>query len=94
MSVVVISVAPGVGPEQDAQMVAALDLENEPPAGGHPRIAGPTDAGWRIISVWDSAEAFDAFVRDRLTPMFEQVGRATPEFEISPIESLITLQDG
>jgi hypothetical protein len=75
-------------------MVAALDLENEPPAGAHLRIAGPTDAGWRIISVWDSEEAFDAFLRDRLTPMFEQAGRATPEFEISPMESLITIQDG
>jgi len=93
VSVVVISPAPGVGPEQDAQMVAALDLENKPPTGGQQRIAGPTDAGWRIISVWDSEEAFDAFVRDRLTPMLEQAGRATPEFEISPIESMITLRD-
>lgn len=87
MSVVVISVAPGVGAEQDAAMLAALDLENNPPAGGQLRIAGPTDAGWRIISVWDSQEAFDTFVRDPL----ERAGRPTPEFEVSPVESLITL---
>ncbi len=91
MSVVVISVAPGVGAEQDAQMVATLDLEAEPPAGAQMRIAGPTDAGWRIISVWDSEADFETFVRDRLAPMLEQAGRPTPQFEISPIESMITL---
>lgn len=91
MSVIVISVAPGVGAEQDAAMTAALDLESNPPAGGRLRIAGPTDAGWRIISVWDSQADFDTFVRERLAPMFEQLGRPAPEFQISPMESMITL---
>jgi hypothetical protein len=77
MSVVVMSVAPGVGAEQDAAMLAALDLENNPPAGGRLRIAGPTDAGRRIISLSDSQEDFDAFVRDRLAPAFERAGRPT-----------------
>ncbi len=48
-------------------------------------------AGWRIISVWDSEADFETFVRDRLAPMLEQAGRPTPQFEISPIESMITL---
>ena len=91
MSVVVISVAPGVGAEQDAALMTALDLENNPPAGGRLRIAGPTDAGWRIISVWDSQEDFEAFVRDRITPTFERVGRSVPEFDVSPVESIVTL---
>jgi hypothetical protein len=91
MSVVVVSVAPGVGAEQDAAMVAGLDVEGNPPAGGRLRIAGPTDAGWRIISVWDSQEDWDTFLRDRLGPMFEQAGRPVPEFQISPVESMITL---
>jgi hypothetical protein len=91
MSVVVISVTPGVGAEQDTAMLAALDLEGNPPDGGHLRIAGPTDEGWRIISLWDSQEDFDAFVRDRLAPMFERVGRPLPEFAITPVESVITL---
>ena len=91
MSVLVISVAPGVGAEQDAAMLSALDLENNPPEGGRLRIAGPTDEGWRIISVWDSEEYFEAFVRDRLTPMFERLGRPLPQFDVSSLESLITL---
>jgi hypothetical protein len=69
----------------------ALDLVNNPPPGGRVRIAGPSDAGWRVISVWDSREEFEAFARDRLTPAFERAGRPTPEFEVSPIESMITL---
>jgi hypothetical protein len=91
MSVVVISVAPGVGAEQDAAMLAALDLENSPPVGGRLRIAGPTDAGWRIISLWDSQEDFDAFARDRLAPLFERAGRPMPEFDVAAAESIVTL---
>lgn len=91
MSVVVISVAPGIGAEQDAAMLAALDLENNPPAGARLRIAGPTDVGWRIISLWDSQEDFDAFVRDRLAPVIEGAGRPLPEFQVTPVQSVITI---
>lgn len=91
MSIVVISVAPGIGAEQDTALMAALDLEANPPAGARLRLAGPTDGGWRIISVWDSQGDFDAFVRDRLAPTFERVGRPLPEFEVSSLESVITL---
>jgi hypothetical protein len=54
-------------------------------------MAGPTDAGWRIISLWDSQEDFETFVRDRLAPVFERVGRPMPEFEVNPVESVTTL---
>jgi hypothetical protein len=92
MSVVVISVAPGAGAEQDAALMTALDLENNPPAGGRLRIAGPTDAGWRTITVWDSQEDCEAFVRDRLTPTFERFGRSVPESDVSPVASIVTLE--
>jgi hypothetical protein len=72
-------------------MMAALGIEGKPPAGARLRLAGPTDAGWRIISVWDSQADFDTFVRDRLAPAFERLGRSLPAFEISPVESMFTL---
>ena len=28
-------------------------------------MAGPTDGGWRVVSLWDSAEQFQAFLEER-----------------------------
>ena len=53
------------------------------------RIAGPTENGWRIVSLWDSRESFDTFLHDRLTPTLERAGRPVPQFEFWPIESVI-----
>jgi hypothetical protein len=89
MSVLVIAEAPGVTAEQDQAIMQALNLEGDPPAGARARLAGPTETGWRIVSLWDSRESFDAFVRDRLTPALEKAGRPMPPFEFWPIESVI-----
>jgi hypothetical protein len=29
-------------------------------------MAGPMDGGWRVVSLWDSAEQFRAFLEERL----------------------------
>jgi hypothetical protein len=89
MSVLVIAEAPGVTAEQDEAIVKALNLEGDPPAGARVRMAGPTENGRRIVSLWDSREAFETFVRDRLTPTLEKAGRSVPEFEFWPIESVV-----
>jgi hypothetical protein len=89
MAVLVIAQAPGATAEQDKAMMEALNLEGDPPAGARARLAGPTETGWRIVSLWDSRESFDAFLRDRLTPALQAAGRQVPEFEFWPIESVI-----
>jgi hypothetical protein len=89
MSVLVIAEAPGVTAEQDKAMIEALNLEGDPPGGAQFRIAGPTETGWRIVSLWDSRESFDAFLHDRLTPALERAGRPMAQLEFWPIESVI-----
>ena len=89
MSVLVIAEAAGVTAEQDKAMMEALNLAGDPPAGAQFRVAGPTETGWRIVSLWDSRDSFDAFLHDRLTPALEKAGRPLPPLEISPIESVI-----
>jgi hypothetical protein len=89
MSVLVIAEAPSMTVEQDKAIVEALNLEGDPPAGARARLAGPTETGWRIVSLWDSRESFDAFLHDRLTPALERAGRPVPRFEFWPIESVI-----
>lgn len=89
MPVLVIAEAPGGTAELDKAMMEALNLAADPPQGARVRLAGPTETGWRIVSLWDSREPFDAFLRDRLTPALERAGRPIPEFEFWPIESVI-----
>jgi hypothetical protein len=89
MSVLVIAEAPGVTAEQDNAIMEAMNLGGDPPAGARFRLAGPTDTGWRIVSLWDSPESFDAFLRERLTPALEKAGRPVPPFQFWPIESVI-----
>ena len=65
----------------------ALGTRDNPPAGGLMHSAGfDEQAGvFRIFDVWESREAWDAFLNDRLMPvvepMMEQGGRA-PETRV------------
>jgi hypothetical protein len=45
-----------------------------PPEGARLMLAGPSDAGYRVITVWDSEEARDRFYAERLAPAYEEAG--------------------
>ena len=89
MPVLVVSENPGGTPEQDKAILEAANVATDPPSGALMRLAGPTDGGWRVLSLWESREAFDAFLRDRLTPVLQKAGRPIPKFEFWPIDSVI-----
>ena len=91
MAILVVSEAAGVTAEQDEAMVEALNLGGSPPVGGRIRMAGPTAQGWRIVTLWDSEEDFERFRKERLVPALTRAGRALPQFEIWPIETVWTV---
>jgi len=88
MAVVVIGVLPGGNAEKDRAIQQALGSGPMPAPGALARFAGPVAGGWRVISVWESREAYEAFRRDRLLPAFQQVGIAPPELEVSELEDV------
>lgn len=45
-----------------------------PPVGASLLVAGPTDAGWRVISIWDSQDALQSFFTQRLAPAYGKAG--------------------
>jgi hypothetical protein len=53
---------------------AVMEVDTNPPAGMLVHSAGPVEGGWGIIDPWESREAFDAFVRDRLMPRLQGLG--------------------
>ncbi len=91
MAVLVTSDGPGSTAEMDDAMVKSLDLIGNPPPGARIRLAGKTDDGWRIVSLWDSRDVFQSFLDNRLRPALEAAGRPEPEFTFWDIESVVTL---
>jgi hypothetical protein len=37
-------------------------------------VAGPTEEGWMVVDVWETQEAFEEFLAERLLPIARQVG--------------------
>jgi len=46
-----------------------------------------TDRGIRVIDVWESRDAFERFVHERLGPVFEEVGMPGPEIQFFEIHN-------
>jgi hypothetical protein len=63
------------------------------PDGCQVHIAGPTENGWRVITVWDSDEQFQQFRDEKLIPALRESGgeeRVAPSISTSPVYNLIT----
>jgi hypothetical protein len=88
MAVVVVAEIPSGTREQDEKIQQQMNLAGNPPPGILVRTAGPYKNGYRVVSVWESQEAFDTFRRERLDSAIRQTGNALPIFEISPLDSV------
>ncbi len=88
MAIVVIAETPGVTAADDEAIQQRLNLAAQPPAGALARLAGPIDGGWRVLSVWESPEAWETFRRERLEPALQQAGRPTPSFQVWPVHTM------
>jgi hypothetical protein len=54
----------------------------------------PTEDGFRGLDVWESPEAFDRFVRERLGPVLEHLGIAPPEVAVSEVHNYLITPPG
>jgi hypothetical protein len=78
--------------EEDAALLAALDLEGSPPAGARIiRMAGPLGGGRRIRGVWDSDADYERFRDDRLMPALRGLGRALQVLEKWPATETVRI---
>ncbi len=89
MAIAVIADTPGVTAEGFEAMQRQLNLAANPPSGGLAQLSGPFQGSWRVVTVWESQEAWDTFRRDRLEPAFQQMGAPAPQFQIWPLHGLM-----
>jgi hypothetical protein len=63
------------------------------PEGCQVHIAGPVSEGWRVITVWDSADAFNRFREEKLIPALREVAgddAVAPNVEANEVHNLLT----
>ena len=93
MSVVVTAIAPITSDMYDAVTERVMP-EGQLPEGCQLHIAGPVDEGWRVITVWDTAEAFTSFREEKLLPAIREAsGDEAPDEvkpKIDPLHRLVT----
>ena len=65
---------PGQTQEQYDAAVKQLNLAESVPEGWIFHAAGPTADGWRVVEVWESQEAADAYFQGRLGQVLQDVG--------------------
>ena len=71
MAIVIMFHVPDAGQEEYDAVMEKLG----PVAPGRIyHVAGPSEEGWRVVDVWESPEAFEAFLTERLLPVARQVG--------------------
>jgi len=80
MTVFMVHDSPGGTQELYDKVVAHLtegrglnSLGDWPVEGILAHVAGPTEDGWRVVDVWESAEAFQSF-GEVIGPVLEEVG--------------------
>jgi heme-degrading monooxygenase HmoA len=75
MAICLVSTNPNGSAELYEQVLQRVAANGEiPPPGAVFQVAGPDEGGWRVISVWDSREAFERFREERLIPAFAEAG--------------------
>jgi hypothetical protein len=71
MAVVFIFEVPGASQKEYDEVMDRLG----PSAPGRLyHVAGPTEEGWMVVDVWETQEAFEEFLAERLLPIARQVG--------------------
>ena len=88
MPVLAVVEVPGGSSELDEAFMEAWNLAGSPPPGNRLRLAGPMDDGWRVVSLWDSRELFQAFMQERLHLTLGEAGGQQPTVTLWDIEQV------
>lgn len=93
MAVLVVNEMQGADQSVYDAVMPRVMPDGKLPDGCQLHIAGPSDGGWRVVTVWDSEQEFQQFRDQKLIPAIQEAGvadRATPKINVHPVHRLIT----
>ena len=80
---------PGVTSDQYDAVMARLGLDANPAAGGVLHVAALTDEGLEVCDVWQTEQAFQSYLEQRLLPVVSELGiSGEPEIRLVPLHNL------
>jgi quinol monooxygenase YgiN len=75
MSIVVMTMnVTGLTHTEFRAILDEMGVEDRPEPGIYLHITHPTEAGFRIIEIWDSQEGFEEFAGRRMMPAISKLG--------------------
>jgi hypothetical protein len=79
----------GIGAEEYEAARRHVNWEGDVPPGAMFHVVAVTENAVRVTDVWESADASNAFVRDRLMPGVQKLGiPGEPQVEILPAHAI------
>ena len=80
-----------ITPEQYDAVIADMNLDGKPAPNAIFHVAGPTNAGgWRVVDVWETAEAFDDFSKNKIMPLAMKHGlKQPPKVDVWPVHNIL-----
>ena len=89
MATVMVMRWPQVTKEQYEQVRREVNWEGDVPGGAKFHVAWFDDEGLRVIDLWDSREACESFMQNRLTPGVQNAGiQGEPAVEFAPTHAI------
>lgn len=80
---------PDLTPEKYDEVVAALELDANPPAGAVLHVAAQDGSDMLVTEIWRTEQTFRAFYDYRLRPALRMHGVSSePQAEIAPMHNL------
>ena len=93
MAIVVLQDFPGGTLEQydqvTAQLTAQLNLGGHTPQGNLFHVVGMVEGEMRVVDVWESESALNAFLVV-LRPLMQSAGMAAPQVTTWPVHNMLT----
>ena len=93
MAIVVVNEMQGGSQEMYDEVGSKVMEGGRLPEGCQAHIAGPSEAGWRVITVWDSEDQFQQFRDNKLIPALQDSGygdRVSPQITTQPVHRFLT----
>jgi hypothetical protein len=79
----------GVTADQYDTVMARLELDSNPAAGGVLHVAATTEEGLEVCDVWQTEQAFRGFYENRFLPVARELQIAgEPSIELVPLHNL------
>ncbi len=76
---------PGVTQQHYDEVGVAIGLDGGPAEGALAHFAGPMEGGWRVVDLWESQAAFEAFFQSRLGPALQNLNLPKPNVTVAEV---------